>query len=78
MIYTAIYQNSKYLGEFSRAVVFNASFDRQEAWEKACEMEIQGSEVAGIDGDYLFCLVRGDHEVWSPRVEQSALASLMC
>ena len=69
MIWTAIYQNSKYLGEFSRSVVFNASFDRREAWGKAIEMEIQGSEVAGIDGDYLFCLVRGDQEVWSPSVE---------
>ena len=69
MIYTAIYQNAKHLGEFSRAVVFNASFNRQEAWEKAVEMEIQGSELDEIDGDYLFCLVGGDQGVWSPSVE---------
>jgi hypothetical protein len=31
MIYTAIFQNAE-TGDFSRAVVFGASFNRQEAW----------------------------------------------
>jgi len=69
MIYTAIYQNAMYLGEFSRAVTFSCSFDRQEAWNKALEMEEVGSDVAGVDGDYLFCLIAGSQEVWTPDTE---------
>ena len=68
MIYTAIFQNAE-TGDFSRAVVFNASFNRQEAWQKALEMQCPGSEVAGVDEDYLFCLVAGSQEVWSPDTE---------
>ena len=69
MMYTAIYQNSEYPGDFSRAINFNSSFNRHEAWKKALEMEEVGSEVAGVDGDYLFCLVSGSHEVWTPDTE---------
>ena len=68
MIYTAIFQSSE-TGDFSRAVVFNSSFNRQEAWKQALELQEVGSEVAGIDGDYLFCLVTGAQEVWSPDTE---------
>jgi len=68
MTYTAIFQNAE-TGEFSRSVVFNASFNRKEAWKSAVDMQCPGSEVAGVDGDYLFCLTKGSQEVWSPDTE---------
>ena len=68
MIYTAIFQNAEN-GEFSRSVVFDASYSKQEAWEAATNMQCPGSEIAGVDGDYLFCLVKGSQEVWHPDTE---------
>lgn len=68
MIYTAIFQNAE-TGDFSRSVTFDASYSRKEAWAMALEMQCPGSEVAGVDEDYLFCLVSGAQEVWSPDTE---------
>ena len=69
MIWTAIFQNAVTTGNFSRAIVFDGPFEKELAWEKAVNMEIQGSEVAGIDGDFLFCITKGSHEIWSPDCE---------
>lgn len=75
MIYTAIFQNAEN-GEFSRSVVFDASYSKQEAWEAATNMqhpveprERSPQSLAGVDGDYLFCLVKGSQEVWHPDTE---------
>lgn len=68
MTYTAIFQNAE-TGDFSRSVVFNASFNRREAWQRALELQEVGSEVATSRRDYLFCLTKGSQEVWSPDTE---------
>jgi len=62
MIYTAFFQ-STVTGEFSRSITFNASFDRQKAWEKASNMSPQNEY---FESDYLFCLIAGSHEAWTP------------
>ena len=69
MIWTAIYLNTTN-DSFSRSTVFNCSFDSASAWEEAW-----GNAE---DFETVVCLLKGSHEVWSPDLEQSALASLMC
>lgn len=59
MIYTAIYW-STCSGEFSRAVVFNASYDKEDAWNSALEM------LGKHEWEMLVCLVPGSHETWAP------------
>ena len=63
MIYTAIFMNSTD-GTLSRSVVFNATFDRKEAWEIASSMTRSNPFY-----EELFCIIPGNQEAWSP--EQS-------
>ena len=63
MIYTAIFRNTAN-GSFSRSVVFNASFDRCDAWRQASEMARSNPFY-----EELFCLVSGQQEIWTPDLD---------
>lgn len=59
MIYTAIFRNTAN-DELSRSVVFNATFNKEEAW-KTAEVMTRSNPFY----EELFCIIPGSQEAWS-------------
>ena len=62
MMYTAIFRNTAN-NSFSRSIVFNDTFNKEDVWEKASEMARRHPFY-----EELFCIVLGGQEVWTPDV----------